>query len=110
MIGSPYHAFPAQALRAAIQVEHSAFQKKADQDGRLAWDHVRIHGMMLFYGAKQCDWTEGFGQITRILVAAPGSWFKSAPTGNSGRARVGLLQTQPVPPDLQGILAPFAQG
>lgn len=67
--------------------------------------HVRVHLAMLGLGWRRSDTREVFGQIVRVLVAAPGSWLGRFPPGNTGRARVGLMQHMPIPLDLQLQLA-----
>lgn len=67
--------------------------------------HVHVHLAMLSLGWRTSDAREIFGQLVRVLVAAPGSWLGRFPPGNTGRARVGLMQHMPIPPDLQAKLA-----
>jgi hypothetical protein len=69
-----------------------------------AWPHIRVHLMMLGVGWRTSDAREVMGQLIRVLVAAPGSWLGRFPLGNTGRARVGLMQPMPIPPDLQTLL------
>lgn len=45
-----------------------------------------------------------FGQIVRLIVAAPGSWSGRVPVGNTGRSDVPLMQPMPVPDDLAALL------
>ncbi|MFF3226005.1 DUF3703 domain-containing protein [Nocardia suismassiliense] len=72
------------------------------------WLHTRNHVAMFALAVRQHDRREGFGQIVRIIVAAPGSLAGRYPEGNTGRARVGLRQTMPTPPDLDALLHPPA--
>lgn len=67
--------------------------------------HLRVHLAMLGLGWRMSDVREVFGQLVRVLVAAPGSWSGRFPPGNTGRARVGLMQHMPVALDLQMQLA-----
>ncbi|MFO0575856.1 MAG: DUF3703 domain-containing protein [Polyangia bacterium] len=69
-----------------------------------AWPHVRVHAAMLRLGWKRRDSREVVGQLVRLLVAAPGTWLGRAPRGNTGGADVGILQTLPIPADLQALL------
>lgn len=69
-----------------------------------AWPHVRVHAAMLRSGWKRRDPREVVGQLVRLLVAAPGTWLGRAPRGNTGGANVGILQTLPIPEDLQALL------
>ena len=72
------------------------------------WLHTRNHVAMLALAVRQRDRREAFGQVVRIIVAAPGSWSGHYPEGNTGRARVGLRQPMPTPPDLNALLHPAA--
>lgn len=71
---------------------------------RHAWQHVRVHWLMLQLGISGHDWREVLGQLSRIVAAAVFSriWV---PTGNTGRANVSALQPMPIPDDLRRILA-----
>ncbi|MGS2806595.1 DUF3703 domain-containing protein [Nocardia sp. MW-W600-9] len=72
------------------------------------WLHTRNHVAMLALAVRQRDRREAVGQVVRIIVAAPGSWSGHYPEGNTGRARVGLRQPMPTPPDLNALLHPAA--
>lgn len=72
---------------------------------RSAWRHVRVHGLMLKLALSGRDWREVVGQVPRLLLAAPSSWFRFAPTGNTGRSDVPMSKSMPIPPDLQRTLA-----
>jgi hypothetical protein len=69
-----------------------------------AWHHLRVHALMLMAGFRRRDRREVLGQLARIVVAAPGSWFGRAPLGNTGGANVGILTPMPIPEDLQRLL------
>jgi Protein of unknown function (DUF3703) len=71
-----------------------------------AGPHVRVHWEMLVLGWRRLDAREVLGQVTRMLVAAPGSWLGKAPLGNTGRARVGILTPMPIAEDLRRMLEP----
>lgn len=71
---------------------------------RYAWPHVSVHLHMLAFGWRRRDPREVWGQLVRVLVAAPGSWFGSAPRGNTGGANVGIRQPMVIPEDLLAIL------
>lgn len=71
---------------------------------RYAWPHVRVHLHMLAFGWRRGDAREVWGQLARVLVAAPGSWLDRAPHGNTGGANVGIGQPMVIPADLQAIL------
>ncbi|MFR9751446.1 DUF3703 domain-containing protein [Nocardia sp. 004] len=68
------------------------------------WLHTRNHVAMFVFAVRQRDRREAFGQVVRIIVAAPGSLSGRYPTGNTGRARVGILQSMPIPDDLAVLL------
>ncbi|HEX6244302.1 MAG TPA: DUF3703 domain-containing protein [Polyangiales bacterium] len=69
-----------------------------------AWPHVRVHLHMLIAGWRRGDAREVWGQLVRVLVAAPGSWLGRAPLGNTGGADVGILTPMPIPEDLRRVL------
>jgi hypothetical protein len=69
-----------------------------------AWPHIRVHAAMLRTAAAATDLREIGGQLTRLAVAAPGSWSGRYPSGNSGRARVSMFAPMNVPDDLESIL------
>lgn len=71
-----------------------------------AWaiPHVRVHLLMLLHALRRRDGREVRGQMLRLLVAAPGSWLRRAPLGNTGGSDVGILTPMPIPDDLQRIL------
>lgn len=69
------------------------------------WLHTRNHLSMLNLALRQHDRREAFGQVLRIVVAAPGSLSGRYPVGNTGRTVVGLMTPMPIPADLQKVLA-----
>jgi hypothetical protein len=60
---------------------------------------------MLGLAWREKDRREAFGQVIRVLVAAPGSALGRYPQGNTGRTTVPLTQPMPVPDDLAALLA-----
>jgi hypothetical protein len=72
------------------------------------WLHTRNHLAMFFLAVQQRDRREAIGQVIRIIVAAPGSLSGRYPESNTGRARVGLRQPMPTPPELSALLHPEA--
>ncbi|SEH00864.1 Protein of unknown function [Nonomuraea solani] len=68
------------------------------------WPHTANHLAMLALAVRQRDRREAFGQVLRIIVAAPGSALGRYPEGNTGRARVGITLPMPVPDDLAAVL------
>jgi hypothetical protein len=70
----------------------------------MAGRHVRTHLAMLGNALRRRDRHEVFGQLFRILVAAPGSWSGRYPTGNTGGADVSAFEVMELPADLDRIL------
>ena len=70
----------------------------------LAGAHVRTHLAMLAYAVRRRDRHEIIGQLTRVIVAGPGSWTGRYPVGNTGGADVSAFQPMPVPDDVRAIL------
>ncbi|NVN48974.1 DUF3703 domain-containing protein [Mycolicibacterium hippocampi] len=64
------------------------------------WLHTRNHGAMLTLALRQHDRREAFGQVLRLIVAAPGSMTGRYPVGNTGRVDAGLMTAMPIPEDL----------
>jgi hypothetical protein len=73
-----------------------------------AWPHTRTHLAMLQQAFRGRDPKEIAGQLLRVVVGGPGSLFGRYPVGNSGRARVAIMQLQPMEPDLVEVLRPYA--
>jgi hypothetical protein len=59
---------------------------------------------MLAYAVRRRDRHEIIGQLTRVIVAGPGSWTGRYPVGNTGGADVSAFQPMPVPDDVRAIL------
>jgi hypothetical protein len=72
--------------------------------------HVRVHWRMLTLALRTHDRRELTGQMIRLVVAGPGSLSGRYPAGNTGRARVGLTDPMPMPPDLARLLAEDSSG
>lgn len=113
MIGRP---MPAR-VRAAYQGEMRAARTTPDDTARWhhlerahiisqawPWPHTANHIAMFALAIRRRDRREAFGQVIRIIVAAPGSALGRYPEGNTGRAGVGLTQPMPVPADLAALL------
>lgn len=64
------------------------------------WLHTQNHVAMLILAVRQHDRREAFGQVVRIVLAAPGSLTGRYPEGNTGRTAAGLMTPMPTPPDL----------
>jgi hypothetical protein len=71
----------------------------------MAGPHVRSHVAMLGFGLRHRDRREIFGQLVRLLVAAPGTWTGRYPVGNTGGANVSALKPMSIPDDLQAVLS-----
>ncbi len=66
--------------------------------------HLGIHFVMFFFAIMKCDFKEIIGQIPRMILAVPSSFFGKAPSGNTGRSKMSMFASKPVPRDLEGIL------
>lgn len=69
-----------------------------------AGPHLLTHILMFRLGFKTHNLSEILGQIPRLLLAAPGSWTKRAPIGNTGLSDVGIFHPLEIPDDLKQIL------
>lgn len=69
-----------------------------------AWDHLCVHARMFSFAWRRRDVRELLGQLSRLLLAAPGSWTGRAPRGNTGGANVGIFTPMAIPPDLASLL------
>lgn len=67
--------------------------------------HTLVHWRMLALSWKTNDLTELWGQLMRLVVAAPGSLFRKYPVGNTGRSDVSMFKPMPIPERLQKILS-----
>jgi hypothetical protein len=68
-------------------------------------EHVRVHWLMLVWGARQGKIGEVLGQVLRIVGAASKTAVGLVPFGNTGGANVSPFKPLPVPPDLAAIIA-----
>lgn len=66
--------------------------------------HTYVHWLMLRLGLRTRNFPEVTGQLIRMILGFLGSLLGKFPTGNTGRAHVPMLQTMPVPADIQKIL------
>ncbi|ORM35535.1 DUF3703 domain-containing protein [Williamsia sp. 1135] len=91
-----------QAARSAVTAEERWYHLERAHilSQPYPWLHTRNHLVMLTLALRQHDRREAFGQIVRIIVAAPGSLTGRYPTGNTGRTAAGLTTPMPVPGDL----------
>lgn len=108
-----------QHVRAALQSTLQRFRTEADSNSAIAWtalehahilsqqhalQHVQVHWVMLCYAWRTRELHEFFGQIPRLVLAAPASWLGRAPLGNSGRSNVGMFRPMSIPAELREIL------
>lgn len=68
------------------------------------WLHTSNHFAMLKLAVQQRDRREALGQVVRLMLAAPASLAGRYPSGNTGRAAVGLMAPMPIPADLAAAL------
>jgi hypothetical protein len=68
-------------------------------------EHVRVHWLMLVWGAKRRKLREVLGQMLRIIGAATKTAFGLVPSGNTGGADISPFKPLPVPADLAEIIA-----
>lgn len=66
--------------------------------------HVRIHWRMFRFALRQRLPGETFGQVLRMLLAAPLTIVGILPTGNTGGSAVNGFMPMPVPADLQRVI------
>lgn len=69
-----------------------------------AISHVYVHWRMFVLAIRTKDFRELVGQIPRLLLAGPGSFFNRAPRGNTGRSNVGIFTPMKIPADLERVL------
>lgn len=96
----------ARSARAAddAQLEWGHLERAHILSQPLAVSHVRTHISMLGYGVRQRDRHEIVGQLIRLAVAAPGSWTRKYPVGNTGGADVSALLPMAIPNDLKPLV------
>ena len=66
--------------------------------------HVRAHWRMFLFALRQRLPGEAFGQLLRMLLAAPLTIVGVVPTGNTGGSAVNGFMPMPVPADLQRVI------
>ncbi len=64
-------------------------------------EHFYVHLLMFGLALKVRNIREAFFQIPRLILAIPGSVFKSAPKGNVGTSRVGIFEEMEISSELQ---------
>lgn len=68
-----------------LEREHIISQPKA-------LPHFLVHWEMFKLAWRYRVWNEVVGQIPRLLLAMPGSWFGRAPKGNVGSTKMGIFE------------------
>jgi hypothetical protein len=117
------HAESGTDLRGAWAIERAAaLAARRAGDAALEWRHlerahivsqplvglhVRTHVAMLSAAARRRERREVVGQLTRLLLAGPGTLTGRYPVGNTGGADVSAFEPMRIPDDLAPILAAF---
>lgn len=57
-----------------------------------AYLHLLVHWRMFKLSYQHRIWKEVRGQIPRLILAMPGSWFGKAPKGNIGSTKMGIFE------------------
>lgn len=57
-----------------------------------ALEHLMVHWHMFLLAIEFRNTQEFLGQIPRLLLAMPGSWFGRAPKGNIGSTKMGIFE------------------
>ncbi|KKF02963.1 MULTISPECIES: DUF3703 domain-containing protein [Mycobacteriaceae] len=68
------------------------------------WPHTYNHAAMRALALRQRDRREAFGQVVRLIVAAPGSLTGRYPGGNTGRVGAGLMTPWAAPAALAALV------
>lgn len=68
------------------------------------WLHTCNHAAMLALALRHRDRREAFGQVVRLIVAAPGSLTVRYPGGNTDRVDAGLMTPMAAPADLAALV------
>lgn len=68
------------------------------------WPHIYVHWRMFVIAVRTMDFREILGQIPRLILAGPGSFFGRAPKGNTGRSNVGIFTPMKISDELERIL------
>jgi hypothetical protein len=66
--------------------------------------HMHTHWQMLKLAADQINWLEVRGQLLRLILTPVGHLTGRLPLGNPGSSRYSVLESVPVPDDLQALL------
>lgn len=66
--------------------------------------HVRVHWHMYRFALRRRSCSDAFGQVLRLLLAAPLTMLGALPTGNTGGSAVNGFKPMPVSADLQRLI------
>ncbi|WP_422360897.1 DUF3703 domain-containing protein [Reichenbachiella sp.] len=72
---------------------------------RYPFQHTETHWKMFLLGIQTGNFKEIVGQVIRLIFGAPLSLVNKIPVGNVGSSRVSMTRPQPIPEDLQKLLA-----
>jgi hypothetical protein len=104
-----FYAEVKQALKARRQHQWSSAWSHLERAHILGQQqfmlHLQSHWLMLKLAVDQSDWAEIRGQVLRLLLTPIGHLTGRLPVGNPGSSRYPVLEAQPVPDDLQALLA-----
>ena len=91
-----------RAGRVDLCWQHLRFAHIAAQP--MAWQHLKVHFLMLSLAIQTSNKREFFGQIARSLLAVPGSLSGRYPRGNPGTSDVSMFEVFEVPQELRGLM------
>lgn len=94
----------ASAPEAEVLTVWSALEDAHVLSQQWAWTHVQVHWAMLRQAWRSRDRREALGQVSRMLLAAPGSLTGRYPQGNTGRARISAFEPMPIRNELADLL------
>ena len=67
--------------------------------------HIKVHYLMLLWGARHKDIREVAGQIIRLIGAAALTKVKGVPIGNTGGSNVSAIKPMPIKQEHAEIIA-----
>lgn len=82
---------------ASLETAHVLTQKDP-------WLHTQVHWRMLKLALCERNLQEILGQIPRVILAAPSSFFNFAPLGNIGSTKMKINQKAEIPQSLIDFL------
>lgn len=66
----------------------------------MAWQHLKVHLLMLSLAIQTSNKREFVGQIARSLLAVPGTLSGRYPTGNPGSSDVSMFEVCDIPAEI----------